>query len=154
MKALVKQLKLSLAICSVLLTVLGVNAAMAGKLVVYTALEDDEISVYRKDFEAKHPDIELNLVRDSTGIITARLLAEKDNPVADVVWGTAATSLLVADDLGMLAAYNPKGIEKIKPGMKDSINKTAHWVGIKAWVTGIVGNTIEMKKLGLKMPQS
>ncbi len=155
MKAFAKSLGLrSLAICFALLTVVGVNAVMAGELVVYTALEDDEIAVYRKDFEAKYPDIQLNLVRDSTGIITARLLAEKDNPVADVVWGTAATSLLVADDMGMLAPYNPKGVEKVKASMKDGKNAVAHWVGIKAWVTGIVGNTIEMKKRGLKMPQS
>lgn len=155
MKAFAKSLGLrSLAICFALLTVVGVNAVMAGELVVYTALEDDEIAVYRKDFEAKYPDIQLKLVRDSTGIITARLLAEKDNPVADVVWGTAATSLLVADDMGMLAPYNPQGVERVKASMKDSKNDVAHWVGIKAWVTGIVGNTIEMKKRGLKMPQS
>jgi iron(III) transport system substrate-binding protein len=154
MKESIKQLKLSVAICLTLLTVFGAGAAIAGELVVYTALEDDEIAVYRQDFEAKYPDIKLKLVRDSTGIITARLLAEKDNPVADVVWGTAATSLLIADDLGMLAPYNPKGVERVKAGMKDPNNEVAHWVGIKAWVTGIVGNTIEMKKNGLKMPQS
>ncbi|WP_092350326.1 putative 2-aminoethylphosphonate ABC transporter substrate-binding protein [Desulfuromusa kysingii] len=151
---LFRQLKLSLTLCFTLLTVFGSHAAIAGELVVYTALEDDEVAVYRKDFEAKYPDIDLQLVRDSTGIITARLLAEKDNPVADVVWGTAATSLLIADDLGMLAPYSPKGNEQVKVGMKDPNNAVLHWVGIKAWVTGIVGNTIEMQKLGLKMPQS
>ncbi len=132
----------------------GALIATAGELIVYTALEDDEIAIYRKDFEAKHPDIELKLVRDSTGVITARLLAEKDNPVADVVWGTAATSLLVADDMGMLAPYAPKGVEKVKAGMKDTKNKVPHWVGIKAWVTGIVGNTIELKNEGISMPSS
>lgn len=126
----------------------------AGELTVYTALEDDELSVYVPAFEKAHPDIKLNIIRDSTGIITARLLAERANPVADVIWGTAATSLLVCDDLGMLAPYNPKGIEKVRAGMKDSVNKKAHWVGIKAWVTGIVGNTIEMKSKGLAMPTS
>jgi iron(III) transport system substrate-binding protein len=153
-KLFARKLKFAVVAGFAMVTVLLSGLAMAGELVVYTALEDDEISVYRKDFEAKYPDIKLNLVRDSTGIITARLLAEKENPVADVVWGTAATSLLIADDMGMLAGYNPKGVEKVKAGMKDPKNKPAHWVGIKAWVTGIVGNTIEMKKLGLKMPQS
>jgi len=133
---------------------LSAATVLAGDLVVYTALEDDEIVVYRKDFEAKYPDITLKLVRDSTGIITARLLAEKDNPVADVIWGTAATSLLICDDLGMLEGYNPKEIEKVKTGMKDAKHNPVHWVGIKAWVTGIVGNTIEMKKHGLEMPLS
>lgn len=126
----------------------------ADELIVYTALEDDEIAVYRKDWEKKYPDIQLKLVRDSTGIITAKLLAEKDNPQMDVIWGTAATSLLLCDQKGMLAGYNPKGIDRIKPGFKDERHKKAHWVGIKAWMTGFVGNTIEMKRLGLKMPES
>jgi iron(III) transport system substrate-binding protein len=134
--------------------VLMFTPAAAEDLLVYTALEDDEIAVYRKDFEAKFPDIKLKLVRDSTGIVTAKLLAEKDNPQADVVWGTAATSLLICDQKGMLAPYSPKGIEKIKAGFKDEKHNAAHWVGIKAWMTGFVGNTIEMEKKGLKLPGS
>jgi iron(III) transport system substrate-binding protein len=126
----------------------------AGDLLVYTALEDDEVAIYLPAFKKAHPDINVTIYRDSTGIVTAKLLAEKDNPQADVVWGTAATSLLIADSLGMLKGYNPKGIEKVKKGMKDTNNDPAHWVGIKAWVTGIVGNTIEMEKKGLPMPKS
>ena len=121
---------------------------------MYTALEDDEVAVYLPAFKKAHPDINVTIYRDSTGIVTAKLLAEKDNPQADVVWGTAATSLLIADDLGMLKGYSPKGIEKVKKGMKDPKNDPAHWVGIKAWVTGIVGNTIEMEKNSLPMPKS
>ncbi len=116
--------------------------APAADLTVYTALEDDELAIYVPAFEKAHPEIKLNIVRDSTGIVTAKILAEKDNPVADVVWGTPATSLLICDDLGMLEGYNPKGVEKVKSGMKDTKNDPVRWVGIKAWVTGIVGNTI------------
>jgi len=130
------------------------SLAVSAEITVYTALEDDELAIYVPVFEKAHPDIKLNIVRDSTGIITARLLAERENPAADVVWGTAVTSLLVCDDLGMLEGYNPKGIEKVKVAMKDGAKNPAHWVGIKAWVTGIVGNTIEMKAKGLTMPRS
>jgi iron(III) transport system substrate-binding protein len=48
-----------------------------------------------------------NIVRDSTGVITARLLAEKDNPQADAIWGLVTTSLLVADKEGMLEPHTP-----------------------------------------------
>jgi len=137
-----------------LMTFLGLSSAGAGDLLVYTALEDDEVAVYLPAFQKAHPDINVTIYRDSTGIVTAKLLAEKDNPQADVVWGTAATSLLIADDLGMLKGYNPKGLAKVKKGMKDPKDRPAHWVGIKAWVTGIVGNTIEMEKKGLPMPKS
>jgi iron(III) transport system substrate-binding protein len=145
---------LTLLVATMMLLVAGALSATAAEITVYTALEDDELAVYIPAFEKKHPNIKLNLIRDSTGIITAKLLAEKDNPVADVVWGTAATSLLVANDMGMLAGYSPKGIEKVRNGMKDTRNQEARWVGVKAYVTGIVGNTIEMSAKNLTMPQS
>jgi iron(III) transport system substrate-binding protein len=137
-----------------LMVLVGFSSVVAGELLVYTALEDDELAVYIPAFKKAHPDIKLNIVRDSTGIVTAKLLAEKDNIQADVVWGTAATSLLICNDLGMLVGYNPKGVEKVRKGMKDGRDNPVRWVGIKAYVTGIVGNTIEMKAKGLVMPQS
>jgi iron(III) transport system substrate-binding protein len=61
--------------------------------------------------------------------VTAKLLAEKDNIQADVVWGTAATSLLVCNELGMIKGYNPKGRRKGQKGMKDGANDPVRWVG-------------------------
>ena len=139
---------------TVALGFMGVSSVTAGDLLVYTALEDDELAVYLPAFKKAHPEINISIVRDSTGIVTAKLLAEKDNIQADVVWGTAATSLLVANELGMIMGYNPKGIEKVRKGMKDGKNDPVRWVGVKAYVTGIVGNTIEMEKNGLMMPKS
>ena len=83
-----------------LMVFLGFSGVYAGDLLVYTALEDDEVAVYLPAFKKAHPDINVTIYRDSTGIVTAKLLAEKDNPQADVVWGTAATSLLIAVDPG------------------------------------------------------
>ena len=137
-----------------LMTFLGFSGVYAKDLLVYTALEDDELAVYIPAFKKAYPDIKLNIVRDSTGIVTAKLLAEKDNIQADVVWGTAATSLLICNDLGMLQGYNPKGVEKVRKGMKDGRDNPVRWVGIKAYVTGIVGNTIEMKAKNLVLPES
>ena len=70
-------------------------------------------------FKTQHPDITVKIVRDSTGIITAKLLAEKANPQADVVWGTAATSLMLCKQAGMLEPFAPAGLEKIKAFMRD-----------------------------------
>ena len=70
--------------------VLAVSALMAvpalaqkTRLTVYTALENDQLGPYKQAFEAANKDVEIAWVRDSTGVITARLLAEKDNPRAD-----------------------------------------------------------------------
>jgi len=120
----------------------------AGSITVYTALEDELVTEYLKSFYAKYPDIKLNVVRESTGIITARLIAEKDNPQADVVWGTAASSMLVLDERGQLEPYTPKGIERILPKFKSS-KPVPTWVGITAWETAFIVNTVELAKLGL-----
>ncbi|WDP92690.1 MAG: putative 2-aminoethylphosphonate ABC transporter substrate-binding protein [Desulfobacter sp.] len=129
------------------------HQACAGELLVYTALEDDEIPRYLDLLKQSHPQIDVKIVRDSTGIVTAKLLAEKDNPRADVVWGTAATSLMLCDQAGMVAPYAPKGIDRVVPKMKDT-HTVPHWVGIKAWMTGFCVNTIECKALNLPVPQS
>ncbi len=127
--------------------------AAAEDLLVYTALEDDEIPRYLALFNKAYPNITVKIVRDSTGIVTAKLLAEKDNPQADIVWGTAATSLMLFDQAGMVAPYAPKGLEKVVPKMRDA-NNPPHWVGIKAWMTGFCVNTVEVEAMKLPIPKS
>ena len=153
MKKLAPKVSVVLSTLFLLASLIGVCAAGAEELLVYTALEDDEIPIYLDLFKKAHPNIEIKIVRDSTGIVTAKLLAEKDNPQADVVWGTAATSLMLCDQAGMVEPYAPKGIEKVRPKMRDA-NKVPHWVGIKAWMTGFCVNTIECKAMKLPTPSS
>ncbi len=57
------------------------------------ALENDQLGPFKKAFEADNPTIEIAWVRDSTGVIAAKLMAEKDNPRADVIWGLAASNV-------------------------------------------------------------
>lgn len=51
--------------------------ADSGEITVYTALEDEQVSDYLAKFNETYPDITVNVVRESTGIITAKLIAEK-----------------------------------------------------------------------------
>ena len=83
------------------------GTAMATELTVYTAVEAEDLARYAETFNKDHPDITINWVRDSTGVVTAKLLAEKNNPQADVIWGLAATSLLLFKAQGMLEPYAP-----------------------------------------------
>ncbi len=124
-------------------------------LTVYTALEAEELEPLREAFVAEHPDIDIDWVRDSTGIITARILAEIDagNPKADVFLGTSATSLLVVDERGMLLPYAPKGLEKLDSKFRDPRNPP-HWVGVDAYAAVICYNTIEAEKNNLPKPTS
>jgi hypothetical protein len=74
---------------------LAASGAWAQKteLLVYTALETDQLKAYTESFVKQNPNIELKFVRDSTGVITARILAEKANPQADAILGVAASSM-------------------------------------------------------------
>lgn len=83
------------------------NAVAGTELTVYTAVEAEDLKRYAETFNQDHPDIKINWVRDSTGIVTAKLLAEKNNPQADVVCGLAGTSLLLLKAEGMLEPYAP-----------------------------------------------
>ncbi|MFN3628989.1 MAG: putative 2-aminoethylphosphonate ABC transporter substrate-binding protein [Casimicrobiaceae bacterium] len=123
------------------------------ELLVYTALEADQIKAYQAAFEKDHPNVSLKFVRDSTGVVTAKLLAEKANPQADVVWGLAATSLMLLDREGMLMPYAPKNLAAIKPNMRDARNPPT-WVGMDVWSSAICFNTVEAGKKNLPKPAS
>lgn len=129
--------------------------AQSGKteLLVYSALEADQIKAYKAAFEQAHPAIELRFVRDSTGIVTAKLLAEKANSQADVVWGLAATSLMSLDKAGMLMGYAPKGLDAVKKSMRDPRPQPT-WVAMDLWSSAVCFNVPEGVKRGLPKPEA
>ncbi|MBS7691207.1 putative 2-aminoethylphosphonate ABC transporter substrate-binding protein [Pseudomonas lalucatii] len=134
-----------------LLAGLSLHASAATELTVYTALEVEQLKPYQQAFERQHPDIRIKWVRDSTGIITAKLLAEKDRPQADVVWGLAASSLAILDQQGMLQAYAPAELDKIGANYRDAAHPPA-WVGMDVWAATLCFNRIEAEKQGLPKP--
>lgn len=144
-----------LAICTVALgfATTAVDAQQKTSLLVYTALETDAMKLYKDGFEKANPDIEVKWVRDSTGIVTAKLLAEKANPQADVVAGLAASSLALLEQEGMLVAYEPKGFKELNPAYSDTKRPPA-WVGMDVWAATICFNRVEAQKRGLPKPES
>ena len=76
--------------------------AQKTELNVYTALETDQLKAYTEGFNKAYPNIDIKWTRDSTGVITSKLLAEKANPVADLVVGVSASSMAVFANDGML----------------------------------------------------
>ena len=148
--------KILTALSFVLVFLLGLSSAFAKtSLTVYTAIEAEDLKRYADTFNEDHPDIEINWVRDSTGIVTAKLLAEKNNPVADVVWGLAGTSLMLMKGEGMFEPYSPKGIENLDPKFRDS-DEPPSWTGIDAWVAACLLYTSPSPRdqRGSRMPSS
>lgn len=131
----------------------GSAVAQKTQLTVYTALETDQLKAYQEGFNKVHPDIELTWVRDSTGIITAKILAEKAAPKADVIMGVAATSLAIFEQEGMLLPYAPVGLARIAPEYRDPKNPPT-WVGMDVWGATICFNTVEAAKRGIPKPET
>ncbi|KUY72433.1 putative 2-aminoethylphosphonate ABC transporter substrate-binding protein [Burkholderia cepacia] len=120
-------------------------------LLVYTALEDEAMKPYKDAFEKANPDIEIRWVRDSTGSVTAKLLAEKNNPRADVVLGLAASSLTLLDLQGMLMPYTPKGFDQLTRKYSDA-NTPPHWVGMDVWGATICYNRVAAQAKNIPKP--
>ncbi|MBL8587433.1 MAG: putative 2-aminoethylphosphonate ABC transporter substrate-binding protein [Methylobacteriaceae bacterium] len=131
----------------------GEALAQKTKVTIYTALENDQLGPFKASIEKAVPDAEVVWVRDSTGVITARFLAEKDNPRADMVMGLAASSLLLFEKAGLLETYEPKGASALKPAFRDGAAPYT-WTGMDAFLGVVCFNTAEAGKAGAKAPAS
>jgi iron(III) transport system substrate-binding protein len=129
--------------CSVTAFLFASGALAAGpqKVTVYTALQAEQLPVYEQAFEAKYPKFDIEWVRGTPAEITAKLLAEKGDPEADVIWGLAASYLMQVDRNGQLEHYRPAGFEQIKDDFKDRRTGWPVWVGMDAWANAICFNT-------------
>lgn len=125
--------------------------AHAGSLTIYTALEEDEIADYVAQAKKDLPDIELNVLRLSTGDIVARILAEANNPRHDIIWGTALTNMLDPRILDMLEPYAPEGIDKLPDRYKDPENR---WFAATGYMAAFCVNTAELEARNIDMPTS
>ena len=97
-------------LCVLFVSLCIVGTAFAkDKVVVYTSLENEEVVDYLKLAKQDLPDLDIQAIRLSTGELGARMLAERDNPQADCIWGWAVTNMAGFIPKGMLVAYKPKG---------------------------------------------
>jgi len=127
--------------------------AQKTELLVYTALETDQLKAYTESFQKTNPNIDLKFVRDSTGVITAKVLAEKANPQADVILGVAASSIEIFKAEGMLAPYSPVGFSALAPRYSDSARPPS-WIGQDVFAAVVCYNTVEGAKKGIPKPET
>ena len=126
-------------------------AAQKQTVVIYTAIENEQIAEYKKAYEKSLPNLDVKMLRLSTGDIAARFMAEKDNMQADVIWGVGATNMLQFKNAGLLEPYAPKGLERIQPLFRDKANPPS-WVGIDIYMSAFCFNTETGKKHNLPKP--
>jgi len=127
------------------------SIASAGDLTVYSSLEDDEIAALLKVAKKDLPDIKVNVLRLSTGDLAARILAEKDAPKHDLIWGWALTNMSNPKITAMIEPYKAKGVDKISDKFKSKDNL---WFAPTGYMAAFCVNTDRLKKKGLPMPTS
>lgn len=128
--------------------------ATEGSLTVYTAFEDDQIDKYIASFKELYPNIDVDVIRESTGTLVAKVIAEKDNPVADVIWGTSASVLLQLEPYGIIKGYRPEGTDLLDPKFYDSKDEEPLWTGCDVYETAFLVNTQVCEEAGVPVPQS
>lgn len=140
---------------SIILSMTGCVSSESKKrdLTIYTALEEEQVSSYLEGFREENPDIKVNLIMDSHGVIASKILAEKDNPQADVVWGLSAMNMIDLEKSGVLKEYKPEGLERVSGKYKDK-KEVPTWVGMTATETAFVVNYKELEDMGLEIPRS
>ncbi|HEV7264665.1 MAG TPA: extracellular solute-binding protein [Falsiroseomonas sp.] len=146
---------------SLLLSAIGLGFALSSaveaqqrtRLTVYTALENEQLAPFKQAAEAAVPGIEIAWVRDSTGVMTARLIAERANPRADIIWGLSVFSLLQLEGMDMLEPDTPQGAEALRANMR-SDRSPMTWTGMDAFVSAVCFNTVVAQQRGLPRPST
>lgn len=131
------------------------SAAAETELLVYTAAALEELERHKRDFEKEYPDISIQWLKPgSTGVLVARLLAEKDNPQADVIYGVGASHIAVLDEAGILEPYKPAHYEEMTPKFRDPANNPPHWIGFYGYLSTVCYNSILGESEDVPQPAS
>ena len=69
-----------------------VDTGIGDSLVIYSSNTESELSAMLLPFQTLYPDVKIEIVNGSFGELFARLQAEKDDPVADIMLGGLSTT--------------------------------------------------------------
>ena len=95
-----------------------------GELTIYSPHDQDPLNAGVAGFEAKYPNVKVEIVADGTGNLLNRIKAEAAAPEADILWGGGADSLAAYKEY--FQSYTPSCIDLIDPSLYD---KECLWIG-------------------------
>lgn len=106
-----------------------------------------------EEFEASH-DIDVNMVRLSSGETYAKIRAEARNPQTDLWWGGTGDPHLQAANDGLTAQYESPMLDELQPWAVQQAETADHrTVGVYSGALGWGYNTEIFKEKGLTPPQ-
>jgi len=136
---------------SIALSLAAISTANAGSITVYTALEESEIKSYLEKARVDLPDIQIDVLRLSTGDLGPKIVAESKNPQNDVVWGWAVTSMINPKINALLEPYKAKGTEELAESYRAADDK---WFATTGYMAAFCVNKEVLKQANLPMPTS
>ena len=125
-------------------------ATAADTLNVYSIWPENWARPMFEEFE-KATGIKVNFVRFSSGEALARVIAEKNNPRVDVLFGGPVETFAAGVKEGIFEAYKPASYDKLPPRFKD---RDGMWVAIADDPLVFMSNNKFLKDAGLKPPAS
>jgi len=118
---------------------------------LYSASADKVMNMYNEAFKKKYPDIELTNVNLSSGPMTSRIIAEKNNPLGDLCFGMYDVYIKKLKQEGCLEPYVRKDVDKID---KRFVDTDGFYVGDNIGLIAVGVNTKIMKEKNLPNPKT
>ncbi len=104
----------------------GCSSNSKSKLVIYSPHGKEMLSEFEKQFEATHPNIDVQWLDMGSQEVFDRIKTEKEKPLSDIWWGAPATIFMRAEKLNLLEKYVPIWADKIPVSSK---SKNEMWFG-------------------------
>jgi iron(III) transport system substrate-binding protein len=129
-------------------------AAIAGELNLICSADVVICERLVTEFEKTHADIDVNMVRLSSGESYAKIRAESRNPQTDLWWaGTGDPHLQAAAD-GLTAEYKSPMLDQLQPwAVKQAEVSGYHTVGVYSGALGWGYNKDIFEQKGIKPPE-
>ncbi len=125
----------------------------AEPVVIYSAMLEDQVVEYVSAFRTQHPDIPVTYEVMGTIELADRVLAERTDPKADVIWGLSATVLQQLDWHDLLTSYAPSGLDRLPDKLRESSDPPI-WVGQDVWMNAFCVNEALLAEANLPVPLS
>lgn len=129
-------------------------AAMADELNLICSADVVICEKLVSEFEASHSDIDVNMVRLSSGEAYAKVRAEGRNPQTDLWWGGTGDPHLQAANDGLSAEYKSPMLDELQDWAKGQAEvSNYHTVGVYSGALGWGYNTEIFEQKGITPPQ-
>jgi iron(III) transport system substrate-binding protein len=117
----------------------GEGPAGRADLTVYAAQGAEITTPLLDAYERRHPALRIDVIRAGTGEMLARVRAERENPIGDLLWGGALESYAANADL-----FEPVSLEDAD--RFDSVDPSGRWHPFTTNVIHLVVNTERLRE--------